>query len=279
METTSPPSEDLASQSVLVGRVEGNDAVAIITLNRPASLNSLTHSMLAALRSAFVALDADRNVRAVVVVGADRAFSAGLDLVNPGQPPNSDNLGEVQYKFRFQRHFAELIETMHGLRVALVAAVNGAAVGAGLAIALACDTRVAGPMARFGVAPIRIGLSGADVGISYYLPRAIGTTRAFEMMLTGRIVEAAEASLSGLVLRVADDALAEAIVVAEQIASNSPFGLWMTRDAIWANIDATSLHQAILLEDRTQVLASLTTDRQEALHAFKEHRSATFKDH
>lgn len=262
--------------TVLVSRPA--EHVAVVTLNRPDSLNSITHELLTDLGHAFTELDQDRDVRAIVLTGAGRGFSAGLDLRDPGRPPGSDDLGVVQYKFRFQRRFSGLIEQMHGLRPALVAAVNGAAVGAGLGLALACDTRVCGPGAKFGVGPIKIGLAGADVGISYFLPRVVGTTLAFEMMLTGRLVTADEARTSGLVLRVADDPLAEAVGIAGAIAANAPFALWTTRDLMWANVDAPSLRHAIVQEDRAQVLVSLTDDLAEGKQAFVDRRAATYQD-
>ncbi|ADP81250.1 enoyl-CoA hydratase/isomerase family protein [Pseudofrankia inefficax] len=262
--------------TVLVSRPA--EHVAVVTLNRPDSLNSVTHELLTDLGRAFAGLDADRDVRAIVLAGAGRGFCAGLDLRAPGRPPNSDDLGEVPYKFRFQRAFSALVESMHALRPALVAAVHGPAVGAGLALALACDTRVAGPGARFGVGPVRIGLSGADVGISYHLPRAVGTTLAFEMMLTGRIIDAREADARGLVLRVVDDPLAGAVEVAAAIAANAPFALWTTRDVMLANVDAPSLRHAVVQEDRAQVLVSLTADSREGRQAFAERRTAKYQD-
>jgi len=145
-------------------------------------------------------------------------------------------------------------------------------------MALASDVRIAAPDAKFAVANVRIGLSGCDVGTSYHLPRLVGTNAAAELMLTGRTIDAAEAERLGI-CRVADDALAAAVDLAREISANSPFGVWMTKEVMWANVDATSLESAIDREDRTQVLASLTDDMQEAVAAFNEKRPPRYTNH
>lgn len=123
-------------------------------------------------------------------------------------------------------------------------------------------------------------MSGADVGVSYLLPRIVGPTLAFEMMLTGRLITAKEAQASGLVLKsVSEDGLIpEAIKIAEQICLNSPFGIWMTKEAMWANLQATSLKNAIELENRTQILCLQTQDAKEASRAFIEKRRPHYKN-
>jgi enoyl-CoA hydratase len=147
-----------------------------------------------------------------------------------------------------------------------------------MALTLAADLRVAGPDATFTVANIKVGLSGCDVGLSYHLPRAIGTTRAAELMLTGRSVGAEEAERIGLVLRVTDDVVADALELAAEVGRHTPFGLAMTKEVMWANVDAGSLDAALMLEDRTQVLASLTDDHKEAVAAFREKRPPVFRN-
>jgi enoyl-CoA hydratase len=160
----------------------------------------------------------------------------------------------------------------------VIAAVNGPAVGGGFALALFSDVRIAAASARFGVQFIRVGLSGCDVGVSYALPRLIGASRAFELMLTGRQFDATEADRLGLVSRVVPDGelLDSAFGVADEICQNAPFGVVMTKEVMWANLAAPSLEAAIHLENRTQILASQSGDFVEALAAFAQKRPPHF---
>ena len=158
--------------------------------------------------------------------------------------------------------------------------MNGAAAGGGLALALASDIRIGATSCRFNVAFVKIGLSGCDIGVSWLLPRVIGSGRAFELLLTGRMVESDEADRIGLVNRVVPDAdlLEEAIATAELIVGNSPFGVWMTKEVMWSQLEIPSLHAGIDLENRTQILASTTGEMQEAVAAFFEGRPARWTD-
>jgi enoyl-CoA hydratase len=126
---------------------------------------------------------------------------------------------------------------------------------------------------------VRIGLSGADMRVSYFLPRVVGPTATTEMMMTGRLVDADEAVLLGLVLRVVDDVVGEARSIGRAIVANSSFGVAMTKQVVWQNIDAPSLESAMALENRTQILASLTKDADEAVAAFLDKREPTFRNH
>jgi enoyl-CoA hydratase len=173
------------------------------------------------------------------------------------------------------------VTRLRALSKPVIAAVNGPATGGGLALALACDVRVAAESARFNVAFIRVGLSGCDIGVSYLLPRLVGASRAFELMLTGRMIDAAEADRIGLVSKMVPDGkvLDAALDTAELIRANSPFGVWMTKEVMWDNLEASSLQAAIDLENRTQLLSSYTGDMREALAAFLEKRPPRFSDH
>jgi enoyl-CoA hydratase len=161
----------------------------------------------------------------------------------------------------------------------VIAAVNGPAAGGGLALALASDVRIAAESARFNVAFVRIGLSGCDIGVSWLLPRLVGASRAFELMLTGRLIDAAEADRIGLVVRVVPDGsvVDAALETAELIAANSPFGVWMTKEVMWSNLETGSLHAGIDLENRTQILTSFSEDMREAMTAFLEKRPPEFR--
>lgn len=162
----------------------------------------------------------------------------------------------------------------------IIAAVNGAASGGGLALALASDVRVAATSARFNVAFVRIGLSGCDIGVSWLLPRLVGASRAYELMLTGRFVDAEEALRIGLVLDVVPDGevVERALVTADQIVANAPFGVQMTKEVMWSQLEVGSLAAGIDLENRTQLLASTTGDVQEAMAAFLEKRPPAYRD-
>ena len=256
------------SGTVLVDRP--STEVALLTLNRPERLNALTHEMVAELHSALSALAADRDCRVVILTGAGRGFCAGLDLSGPGDPPGCEGAPDVDRRMLGQQHIARLITRMRTLPQPIIAAVNGPASGGGLALALGSDVRVAATSAKFNVAFVRIGLSGCDIGVSWLLPRLIGASHAFELMLTGRLIGAEEAERIGLVGRVvADGAAVEAASeIAAEIAANSRFGVWMTKEVMWSNLEAGSLHAAIDLENRTQILATFTGGIEEAMRRF-----------
>jgi enoyl-CoA hydratase len=138
-----------------------------------------------------------------------------------------------------------------------------------MAMALAADTRICSTTARFNAAFVRLGISGCDVGVSYLLPRIVGPTLAFEMMLTGRLIDADEALRSGMVLRVVpdDELMPAALEIATAIAANSRIGIEMTKQVMWSNLDAPDLRSAIVTEDRTQVLCLTTPEARAAIPA------------
>lgn len=232
--------------------VETSDQIATVTLNRPEKRNALTDRMVDEFLDALDGL-ARSDARVVIVTGAGKGFCAGFDLSLADVEAEGD---ETAFWMGRQEKFATLVTRLRAIPQPTVAAVNGAAAGAGLGLALACDTRIGCEAAGFSSAFIRVGMSSCDIGVSYLLPRAIGTTRAFEMMLTGRMVDAAEAERIGLTLRtVASEALMpEAEKLARAIAENGQMGTWMTKRGMWANLEAGSLQAAIELENRTQIL-------------------------
>ena len=252
--------------------------VVLLTMNRPHRLNAITLKMYDELEEAVEKLAGDRTIRVVIITGAGRGFCSGQDLTELGADPSTSDLGRVQYGLAWQTRASRLIRAVHELPQPVIAAVNGPASGAGLSLALAADTRVASRTARFNVAFVRIGLSGGDLGASYFLPRIVGMTAATEMMYTGRLVDADEALRIGLVLRVVDDGAVvdEAVGIANLIVGNSPFGVAMTKQVLWDNVDATSLKAAMDLENRTQILTSLTDDCREAEAAFLQKRTPSF---
>ncbi len=256
--------------------------IALVTLDRPDRLNAMTHELVADLHAALGGIADDRSIRVVVLTGAGRGFCAGLDLTGPGTPPGGDGQGRVVSGMRGQQHIAALVPRLRSLPQPVIAAVNGPAAGGGLALALASDVRLAAPTATFGAAFVKLGLSGCDIGVSWLLPRLIGASRAFELMLTGRQIPAAEAERLGIVSRVVPEdegtVVDAALGVAEEIAANSPLGVWMTKEVMWSQLEVGSLQAGIDLENRTQIMSSFSGDLTEAITAFVEKRPARFAD-
>ena len=251
-----------------------------LTLNRPEKLNAMNAELIEELHAALDDIARDRRCRAVVVTGEGRGFCAGLDLSGYGTAPGAEGLGTVQAGFATQTHIAALIPHLRSVPVPVIAAVNGPAAGGGLALALGCDIRVAGNSARFNVAFVRVGLSGCDIGVSWLLPRLVGASRAWELMLTGRIIDAPEADRIGLVTRVVpdDELLDSALETAALIAANSPWGVRMTKEVAWSQLEIGSLQAGIDMENRTQILSSFTGAHREAIAAFFEHRPTVWED-
>lgn len=248
------------------------DGVAVITLNRPDKLNALSFDLVDELHGVLDEIAADVTCHVVVLTGAGRGFCSGLDLgAITGSSTAVGTTGPTRSMLT-QSHIASLPIRLHRLRQPVVAAVNGIAVGGGFSLALACDIRVAAPSARFRSQFIRMGLSGCDMGSSYFLPRLVGASRAATLLLTSRDIDADEALAMGLVADVADDALAAAMAIADTLLDYSPFGVAMTKEVLWANVDAPSPEAAVHLENRTQTLASTGGEITEAVTAFLEGR-------
>jgi enoyl-CoA hydratase len=254
--------------------------VTVLTMNRPDRLNAMSAELVTDLHAALDDVAADPDCRVVVLTGAGRGFCAGLDLKGFGSPPGAMDEGRPQAGLRTQQHIARLIPHMRSLRQPVIAAVNGPAAGGGFALALGSDVRIAGASARFNVAFVRVGLSGCDIGVSWLLPRLVGASRAWELLLTGRIVDAAEADRIGLVTRVVPDEelLDAALETASLIAANSPMGVWMTKEVMWSQLEVGSLQAGLDLENRTQVMTSFTEDTREAMTAFVEKRPPSFSN-
>lgn len=240
------------------------DGVAVLRLNRPERLNAINEAMQAELRQALRDLTADRSVHAVVLTGAGRGFCAGLDMRDFGPSMVQADAPALE-RMSFQEGMAALAEAVRALPQPVIAAVNGPCVGAGLALCLAADIRICSATASFGNAAILLGLSGAEMGMSYHLPRIVGTSVAADWMLTGRTVSATEADRRGLVSELVDpDRLDErAVELASLVASHSPLGAQLTKRALQVNTDAASLASAIELENRNQVISHATDEAAE----------------
>jgi enoyl-CoA hydratase len=237
------------------------DRVVVVCLNRPERLNAINEAMQTELGQTLADLAADRSVHAVVLTGAGRGFCAGIDMrdFGPGVPEAS---APAMDRMSFQEKMAGLAEAVRQLPQPVIAAVNGPCVGAGFALCLAADIRICSTAASFGNAAILLGLSGAEMGMSYHLPRIVGTSVAADWMLTGRTVSAAEADRRGLVSELVEpDRLTDrAVELASLIADLAPLGVQLTKRALQVNTDAPSLSSALELENRNQVISHATEE-------------------
>jgi enoyl-CoA hydratase/carnithine racemase len=249
-------------------------AVATITLNRPERLNALTFEVYAELRDAFQALDREPKVRAILLTGAGRGFCSGGDveeIIGPLLEMDEDGLLE------FTRLSCDLVLAIRRCRKPVVAALNGTVAGAGAVIATACDLRVAAESATIAFLFTRVGLSGADMGAAWLLPRIVGLGVATELLMTGEFVQAAEAHRIGLYNRVVpqDRLLPEARALAERLAQGPSEGLAVTKQSLdrEAGLD---LEAALEAEARAQARCMRSPNFRAAYEAFKAKRQARF---
>jgi len=231
-----------------------DEGIGILSLNRPRRYNSVSHQMMEELEAFWKERLYDLDTHVIILKGnGDRGFCAGLDMkenVKMAPDMNTDQF------YRFQARLARLNLAMRQAPQPIICAVHGAAAGLGFSFALASDVRVITRDARFSAAYINIGLGGADMACSYFLPRLMGAGRAYEFMLTGNFMSAEEAMTLGLVSRIVErDKLMEtALDLASTMNTKNPMGLRLTKEAINMNLDAGGLEQALNMEDRNQVL-------------------------
>lgn len=251
--------------------------IVVVRLNRPARLNALTREMVAELNETLTTIARRADVRAVILTGNGRGFCSGQDVAAADARNRTAPSGLVE-RMAWQEKFSAMVENIRAMPQVVIAAVNGPCAGAGMALALAADMRTASHSARFLNAAVRLGLTAGETGMSYMLPRLIGAARAFEILITGRAVEAQEAQAIGLVVRLsdADGLMADTQALARVVLANSPFATTHTKRLFWQNLDAPSFHAALELENRTQILASMTEDYKEATAAFTDKRPADF---
>jgi enoyl-CoA hydratase len=255
--------------------------VALITLNRPERMNSMAFDVMVPLKAALEDITYDNSVRVVVLTGAGKGFSSGADHKSAGEVPHVQGLTRPTYALRSMAILDDVILALRRLHQPVIAAVNGAAIGGGLCLALAADIRVAASGAYFRAAGINNGLTASELGLSYLLPRAIGSSRAFEIMLTGRDIDATEAERIGLVSRqVPEDELLETCYeMAERIAAFSRPGVELTKRTLWSGLDAANLEGHMQAEGLGQLFVRLlTTNFEEAVVARAEKRPPVFTD-
>jgi enoyl-CoA hydratase/carnithine racemase len=261
--------------------------VGWLTMNRPERRNALSWDMMLELRDFFGSLDDNLDVRVVVLRGAGPDFCAGLDLKSTpgfegGMGSDAPVPGRMRPRgFMIQRKAGDIVIRMRYAPQPIICAVRGYAYGGGCGLAMAGDIRLASETAKFNVGTVRVGFSAGDMGMSYFMPRLVGMSRAALYMFTGRFIDAATGERIGLVSQVVpDDQLDDATEeLAEEILRISPFSLRMTKEVLNANADAGSLVDATKLENRTQILCGMTDDCLEAIRAtFVERRKPVYSD-
>ena len=255
--------------------------IALITLNRPERMNAMAFDVMIPLREALERVSLDNDVRVVVLTGEGRGFCSGADLEDAGIVPNIDGLTVTSIARRALDLLEDVIDALRRMHQPVIGAINGAAIGGGFCLAVATDIRIASDDAYFRAAGINNGLTASELGISYLLPRAIGASRAFDIMLSGRDVDAAEAERIGLVSRVVPgDALLDACyTLAEQIIGYSRVGVEITKRMLWSSLSAGSLHSHMDHEGIAQLYVRLTTQNfEEAIRARKEKRTPEYRD-
>lgn len=254
---------------------KSDNGVATITLNRPERLNALTFEVYRELTGTFAALQDDSDARVVVITGAGRAFCSGGDV--------HDIIGELFSRdmeglLEFTRMTCELVENIRNLRKPVIASLNGTTAGAGACIALASDIRIASDEAKIAFLFVKVGLSGADMGAAYLLPRVVGLAKATELLFTGDFISAQEAERIGLYNRVvAGDKLVETTrELAERLAQGPAFALEKTKEMLNREFHM-NLEAALECEAQAQAICMRHPDYREAYEAFVAKRPPKFK--
>ncbi len=253
----------------------------IIRMNRPERMNSMAFELMVPLAEAFEQADEDNDTTCVILTGTGAGFCSGADTRDTMPPPNIEGMTLSRIATKAMSTLSDLVPRMRKMNKPVIAAINGAAVGGGMCLTLGADIRIAGESAYFRAAGINNGLTANELGLSFLLPRAIGATRAFELMLSGRDVSAAEAAEIGLVsTTVPDDRLIdEALDLADKINGWSTQGVALTKRLMWAGLETNSLQAAIEMESHTQLYVRLTTKNfEEATKARSEGRPPNFLD-
>ncbi|MCU1484890.1 MAG: hypothetical protein JWN67_1636 [Actinomycetia bacterium] len=246
------------------------DHIKVITLDKPDRLNAISFDLVADLHDALDEVAADDDCKVAILTGAGRGFCAGLDLKEWGSPPEPGGHPHYPAGRTGQAFMSNLTQHIRATPQIVIGAVNGAAYGGGFSLALACDLRICATSARFCSAFIKTGLTGTDIGVTYLLPRLIGAARAFDMIVTGRTVDAAEAERMGIVSRVVPDEslMDEAMAIATTVAGYTSYGLRNTKEVMWHNLDTNNMAAAIALENRNQDLGNHTPEVREFMASY-----------
>ena len=255
--------------------------VTLVTLNRPERMNAMAFDVMIPFREVLEEISYDNDTRVVVITGAGHGFCSGADLEDSGHVPNIAGLTRPGIARRAMGILDDVILALRKMHQPVIGAVNGAAIGGGFCLAVATDIRIASEAAYFRAAGINNGLTASELGISYLLPRAIGSSRAFDIMLTGRDVDAVEAERIGLVSRVVPGGslLDACYETAERIIGYSRVGVELTKRMLWSGLDASSLTAHMDHEGHAQLFVRMTTENfEEAIRARREKRPPIFRD-
>ncbi len=250
-------------------RVEVEDHVGVVRLDRPDAMNALNSQLLEELGKALLSLDQNDKVRAIVLTGSDKAFAAGADIKEMAEKSFVDMFSED--------FFTAQTEQFLRVRKPIIAAVAGYALGGGCELAMMCDFILCADNAKFGQPEINLGVV-AGIGGTQRLTRFVGKSKSMEMHLTGRMMDAAEAERSGLVSRVvpAKELMAEAMKTAAKIAEKSPLTAMAVKEAVNRSYE-TTLREGVLFERRLFNALFATEDQKEGMAAFAEKRTPQFR--
>jgi enoyl-CoA hydratase len=245
--------------------------ITMLRLCRPERLNAISFQLVGDLYDALDQVGADPECRVVVLTGSGRGFCAGLDLKEWGEPPAPGAHRHMNAMADGQAFVSNVIAALRDTPQVVVAAVNGPAFGGGLALACASDIRIASSSARFCSASIRTGLSGCEMGLTYTLPRLIGNAGAFDLILTGRDIDADEALRLGIVSKVVADAelIETALAYARRMVGYTAEGLRTTKHVLWRNVEAPDLDAALALEIHAQMRLSQSAEVSEYMAAYR----------
>lgn len=252
------------------------DGVATITLSRPDRLNAITNEVVEELLTILGELAKDTETRVVILTGEGRAFCSGMDIQQPTDGPSTE--GKVQRIYRGLARAGEVVLALREIPQPVIAALHGPVVGMAISLALACDLRVASPTTKMVSPFLKLGFSAGDLGLSWMLPRLIGTARAAEIFYRAQTITAERALELGLVTQVVEDDLAGAHELAEELLTRSPFGLRHTKELLNLSLDAPGLRAHLAIENRTQTMAFLTEDLMEGMMATMEKREPRFNN-
>jgi enoyl-CoA hydratase len=253
--------------ALVTRRADGPDGtVAVVSLARPGRLNALTAPLLTALRDELLGIGDDAACRAVVLTGEGSSFCSGMDLDAGITDDSRDDPAEAG--LAGLRAGVAAVVALREIRQPVIAAVRGNAVGAGFALAAACDLRIVAPDVSFSAPFVRLGVSAGDLGLSWFLPRIIGSGRAAEVFYRAAVVDAQTAVTTGLASEVVGDPLARAVEVAGEIAAHPGYGVAATKELLNATW-SSSLRDHLASEARAQVLGLLTDDHRAAIEALR----------
>ena len=255
--------------------------ITVIKMNRPERMNAMAFDVMVPLKEALEAVSFDNTTRVVILTGVGKGFCSGADLKDPGYLSIFDGLTMPGIARRAMKVLDDVMHAVQTMHQPVISAINGPAIGGGFCLSMITDIRIAAQSAVFRAAGINNGLTSAELGLSYTLPRAIGSTRAFEIMLTGRDVGSDEAERIGIVSRVvADEQLMDTcFAMAEQIIQHSQLGVELSKQMLWSSLSASSLQTHMNHEGHAQLYMRMTTKNfEEAIRARKENRKPDFKD-